>query len=179
MAENQQEKRRDVRVPFRATARLRFSGGRVFEQCETSDISVSGVFVHGVSGVAGGERCAVEFRLLGRSSSLVLEMAGEAVRVAAGGVALQFLEVDQDSFCHLQNIVYFNYKEAGQLDTPLGEKLSEVEDDTVYLGLDGLCRPNPLPDDDLGDGDGADDDYGEDLDREVVARSGCDSDLDD
>jgi hypothetical protein len=176
MAENQDEKRRDLRVTFRATARLRFSGARVYEKCETSDISVSGVFVQGVSGVVGGERCEVEFRLTGRSSTLVLEMAGEVVRVAETGVALQFLEVDQDSFCHLQNIVYFNYKEAGQLGGPFGEMAGEVEDETIYLGLDG-ARPNrPLPDNYLGNGDGDDDD---DLDREVIARVGYDPEQDD
>lgn len=179
MAENQQEKRRDLRVIFRATARLRFSGERVFEKCETSDISVGGVFVQGVSGVVSGENCEIEFRLIGRSSSLVLEMAGEVVRVADGGVALQFIEVDQDSFCHLQNIVYFNYKEAGQLGASFGSVAGEVEDETIYLGLDG-GRPNrPLPDNYLGNGDGDDDDLGDDLDRDVVSQAGYDPEQDD
>lgn len=177
MAENQQEKRRDLRVTFRATARLRFSGKRVFDKCETSDISVSGVFVQGVSGVAGGERCEVEFHLVGRSSALVLEMGGEVVRVAETGVALQFLEVDQDSFCHLQNIVYFNFKEAGQLGVPFGEMAGAVEDEALYLGLDGGRATKPLPDNYLADG--GDDDDGDDLDREVVSRAGYDPEEDD
>ena len=172
MAENREEKRRDVRVTFRATARLRFSSGRLFEKCETSDISVSGVFVQGVSGVAAGESCEVEFRLVGCSSSLVLEMTGEAVRVTEGGVALQFLEVDQDSFCHLQNIVYFNYKEAGQLGAPVGELAGEVDDETLYLGLDAARPGKPLPDNYLGNGEGYGDDEGDDLDGEVIARGG-------
>lgn len=177
MAANQEEKRRDLRVTFRATARLRFSGKRIFDKCETSDISVSGVFVQGVSGVVSGEKCEVEFHLIGRSSSLVLEMAGEVVRVAEGGVALQFLEVDQDSFCHLQNIVYFNYKEAGQMGGSFVEVASEVEDETIYLGLDGTRSNKPLSDAYLNDGDG--DDYGDDLDRDVIDRVGYDPEQDD
>lgn len=179
MAENQDEKRRDLRVIFRATARLRFPGERIFEKCETSDISVGGVFVQGVSGVSSGDRCEVEFYLTGRSSSLVLEMGGEVVRVAEGGVALQFLEVDQDSFCHLQNIVYFNYKESGQLSAPFGEVTGEVEDETLYLGLEG-ARPNKLlPDNYLGNGNGDGDDYGDELDRDVISRVGYDQEQDD
>jgi hypothetical protein len=170
MAENQQEKRRDLRVVFRSTARLRFSGERVYEKCETSDISVSGVFVRGVSGVVGGESCEIEFRLIGHTSSLVLELAGEVVRVVDGGVALQFIEVDQDSFCHLQNIVYFNYKEAGQLGVPAGEMVSEVEDETVYLGLDGSRSNKPLPDNYLSCGDGDED--GDDHDLDGIGRAG-------
>jgi hypothetical protein len=178
MAYIQEEKRRDLRVTFRATARLRFPDARVFDKCETSDISVSGVFVQGVSGVAGGDRCEIEFRLVGRSSSLLLEMAGEVVRVAESGVALQFIEVDQDSFCHLQNIVYFNFKEAGQLGIPFGEHVPEVEDESIYLGLDGLRTGKPLPDNYLGNGDG-DDDFGDDLDQDLIPRSGYDSGQDD
>lgn len=178
MAENRQEKRRDLRVIFRSTVRLRFPGERVFDKCETSDISVGGVFVQGVSGVVSGERCEVEFHLTGRSSSLVLEMDGEVVRVAESGVALQFAEVDQDSFCHLQNIVYFNYKEAGQMGGPLGEMVGGVEDETIYLGLDGLRSVKAIPDNYLGDGD--DDDLGDDIvDRDVVAQAGYDPEQDD
>lgn len=179
MAENQEEKRRDLRVTFRATARLSFPGGQVFEKCETSDISVGGVFVQGVSGVAGGERCEVEFRLTGRSSSLVLELVGEVVRVAESGVALQFLEVDQDSFCHLQNIVFFNYREAGQLGLPFGEQSFEVEDESLYLGLDELRNHKPLPDNYLGNGDLDVDDYGDDLDRDIISHAGDNPDQDD
>lgn len=178
MSEIQAEKRRDPRVTFRATARLSFPGGQVFERCETSDISVGGVFVQGVSGVAGGERCEVEFHLTGRSSSLVMELAGEVVRVADSGVALQFIEVDQDSFCHLQNIVFFNYKEAGQLAIPFGEKAFEIEDESLYLGLDELNH-KPLPDSFLGNGDPDLDDYGDDLDRDIISHAGDDPDQDD
>ena len=176
MAENQQDKRRDVRVTFRAMARLRFPDERIFEKCETSDISVSGVFVQGVTGVACGERCEVEFRLLGRSSSLLLEMAGEVVRVAEGGIGLQFLEVDQDSFCHLQNIVYFNYKETGQLSSPIGELTGEVADETVYFCLDEPRRSQPISDNYLSVCDGDDD--SDDLDQDVIAQSGYDPDQD-
>lgn len=181
MVENQEEKRRDLRVTFRSTARLRFSGERVFEKCETSDISVGGVFVQGVSKVENGEKCEVEFRLTGRSSSLLLEMAGEVVRVTEDGVGLQFLEVDPDSFCHLQNIVYFNYKEAGLLGgLPSGELVGEVEDETVYLGLDQVRPGKPLPANYLGNDDGYGDDYGDDLDRDDISpRGGYDPAQDD
>lgn len=61
---------------------------------------------------------------------------------------------------------------------PVGEMASEVEDETIYLGLDGP-RPNkPLPDNCLGNGEGGDD-YGDDLDRDVIAQTGYDPEEDD
>ena len=168
MADKHQDRRQDVRVTFRTLARLQFSGGRLFKKRETDDISVSGVFVVGVKGVACGERCELEFQLLGRSSSLVLEMSAEVVRVEAGGVALQFFEVDQDSFLHLQNIVFFNYKQAGQLGGNYEVVAGEVEDQTIYLGLK-TPRGGSL-DDESGDEDGGGEDGDDDLEVEVSAR---------
>lgn len=167
MAEKNQDRRQDVRVTFRTMARLQFSGGRIFKKCETDDISVSGVFIVGVKGVECGESCELEFQLLGRTSTLVLEISAEVVRVTAGGVALQFSQVDQDSFCHLQNIVFFNYKQAGRLGENYEEAAGEVEDESIYLGL-GKSAGRTLSDE-PGDesGDGEEDD---DLDSEVAAR---------
>lgn len=171
MIENSQERRRDIRVTFRALARLHFPGGRIFKKCETSDISISGVFVIGVSGVARGERCGVEFHLIGRTSSLVLEMAGEVIRVADGGVALQFYDVDQDSFCHLQNIVFFNYQQAGQLGAPQEEPAIAVDDETVYRGI-AEAAGLPVLADDPGTADPFAEEYGDDLDLDFVDRVG-------
>ncbi len=167
MAENKQERRQDVRVTFRSLARLQFSGGRLFNKCETGDISVSGVFVEGVGGVECGERCALEFQLIGRTSTLVLEMSAEVVRIVDDGVALQFVQVDQDSFCHLQNIVYFNYQQAGQLGGGYEEAPVGVADETLYLGLAAsLGKSGDDELDEYGEGEDSDDD----LDPEVSAQ---------
>lgn len=172
MIDSERERRRDVRVTFRATALLKFAGGKVFDNCQTSDISVGGAFVEGVRGVAAGEQCTVAFHLIGRSSSLVLDMTGEVIRVMEQGVALQFAEVDEDSFCHLQNIVYFNYRQEGQLGESGPSSVAGIDDETLYLGLVG-GKTSPLADNYLGS-DRLDDfpDYGEDLDRDILDQVG-------
>jgi len=168
MAENQQDRRQDLRVTFRAQARLQFPGARVFNKCETGDISISGVFVAGGTGVECGERCEVEFQLIGRSSTLLLEMAGEVVRVGEDGVGLQFCDVDQDSFCHLQNIVYLNYKQAGLMEVDSDAAVGGVVDETVYLGLDRPRGKSAVDEDvdEYGDGEEGNDD----LDQEISER---------
>ncbi len=125
------ERRKDVRVTFQARVKLVF-GDKVFDDCETRNISVSGVFVSGVKGVAKGDRCAVEFRLIGRTSTLVMDMSGEVVRVDGDGVALQFFDVDRDSFCHLKNIVYFNYRNPSELGDDY-QADDDIDDASIYL----------------------------------------------
>lgn len=171
MSDFDQGRRRGQRVTFRATVRLKFEDGQVFDNCQTSNISVSGVFVDGVRGLGAGDRCAVDFQLVGRSSTLALALGAEVVRVQEDGVALQFIEVDEDSFCHLQNIVYFNYRQEGQL----GESNSELPvgliDESLYLGQGG-GKGKPLPDSFL---NGRDDDYSgfdDELDEDIISRIG-------
>jgi len=173
MTERQHERRRDARVTFRTHARLSYTGERVFDECETKDISVSGVFVEGVAGVQQGEKCDVEFHLTGRTSSLVLEMSGETVRVEGDGVALQFFDVDEDSFYHLQNVVYFNYKRSGGMGEIVGH--DDVDDETLYLGLAG-GKAASLPDNYLDDDD---DEFDESDDDDDIYQSYHDRDRDD
>ncbi|MBU0674218.1 MAG: PilZ domain-containing protein [Proteobacteria bacterium] len=171
------ERRQDVRVTFRASAKLEFSGSRRFEECETKNVSVSGVFVEGVTGVALGEKCDVEFHLVGRTSTLVLEMAAEVVRIEDTGVALQFYDVDQDSFCHMQNIVYFNYKHSGELSEITDEYAVEVEDESLYFGIVGDYVP--LPDDYLDEDEDLDDEFSSDLDQDIIDQVRYQKDNDD
>ncbi len=165
MEANKQDRRRDVRVTFQSKAKLVF-GDKVFDDCETRNISVSGVFVSGVDGVGYGARCAVEFRLVGRTSTLVMDMSGEVVRVEDGGVGLQFFDVDRDSFCHLKNIVYFNYKNPVEL----GDEYSTeaVDDASAYLSpldISEFLAPEDNNDDEYSFNDA------DDIDLDLVSRA--------
>ncbi len=162
MTSKAENRRRDARVTFRATAKLKFSGDRVFDDCETNNISVSGVLVDGVKGVECGEKCDLEFHLRGRTSTLVLEMSGEVVRSDKSSVALQFFGVDQDSFCHLQNIVYFNYKNPGELGEGYKDAPTIVDDESLYYGI----MDDPSLSDGLLSGGDFDDFFGDDSDEE-------------
>jgi hypothetical protein len=152
----QNDRRRDPRVIFRTTVQLSFTDGRIFGDCETMDVSVSGIFVKGVKGVDFGEKCRVDLHLSGRTSNLALVMAGEIVRIQEDGVALQFFEVDEDSFHHLRNIVYFSYKNSGGGgDIPVDGEA--VADETLYADLDAGRKLASLPDNYLDEIDGGDD----------------------
>jgi len=110
----QDEKRRATRVRFLTTASLNFDDAH-FTHCETADLSTKGLFVFGAADRKKGDECAIELRLSGTSTKLVVRMRGKVVRVREDGVALNFFEVDLDSYHHLKNIVYYNSENPDEL----------------------------------------------------------------
>ena len=110
-----EERRENTRVNFHTTATLKFPDNS-FENCETRDLSVKGVFVLDVTDQEVGDECDVELFLSGGTSDLALRMRGEVVRSQDEGVAINFYEVDLDSFYHLKNIVYYNSENPDELE---------------------------------------------------------------
>lgn len=108
------ERRRNTRVLFQATTDLQFAD-KAYQQCETSDLSLKGVFIPGLSGHQMGEKCDIILNLTGMTSDIKLRMKGEVVRVVDTGIALHFVEIDLDSFLHLKNIVYYNSEDPDKL----------------------------------------------------------------
>ncbi|MBU0729437.1 MAG: PilZ domain-containing protein [Proteobacteria bacterium] len=146
---DQAERRKDVRVVFHTTSVLKFPK-KEFKDCGTRDLSVAGAYIVGVTGPKIGDTCEVSLHLAGNASQLLLKLKGEVVRVAKDGVGLQFFDVDNDCFCHLTNIVYYNYKHPDEVKAQQTEKgtdyfkkpktyqptLNIVDDEQVYMDND-------------------------------------------
>lgn len=150
VAEEREDRRQEVRVIFKTTAKLIFDNKK-FDDCETQDVSVNGAFVLGIKGPKVGDKCSVVLILSGKSSNLELKMEGEVIRKERKGVALQFYDVPQDSFCHLKNIVYYNYKHPEEIEAlekaskrtystrkpkPCDISFQSINDDELYLSND-------------------------------------------
>lgn len=112
------ERRRNTRVLFQATADLKFPD-KSYVNCETSDLSLKGLFAAEVHGHEPGETCDVVLNLSGMTSDIKLRMKGKVVRQEAGGIGLKFFEIDLDSFLHLKNIVYYNSEDPDKLNEEL------------------------------------------------------------
>jgi len=112
------ERRKNTRVAFQTTADLKFAS-KNYQQCETEDLCLKGMSVHGISGHAPGEKCDISLALSGSSSKLLLYMKGEVVRADEEGIALRFTEIDLDSFYHLKNIVYYNSADPDKIDSEM------------------------------------------------------------
>lgn len=130
------ERREYNRVDFKTAIDLYFPE-QVYNRRETRDLSVAGAFVLGIMDRKRGSRCDVILHLTGESSDLLLKMRGEVVRLDKNGIALQFFDVDPDSFYHLKNIVYLNFMKGGDSfefeDTPVIpphlEEFADLDDD--------------------------------------------------
>jgi len=120
-----ENKRKNSRVPFRATVSLDFPG-RSHAECETVDLSLKGVFVIGPAGHKPGERCRISLQLSGSTSHLTLQIKGTIVRVEKNGLALHFEEMDLDSFFHLKNILAYNSGNPDKLDDELAEQIENT-----------------------------------------------------
>ena len=119
------ERRRTTRVAFSTTATLHFEDA-AYAECATENLSTKGVFIAGVTGRTIGDTCSIELHLSGASSDLVLRMQGRVVRTPPNGIAIQFEEVDLDSFYHLKNIVYYNSE-----DPDAEERILPTVDETM------------------------------------------------
>jgi len=126
-------RRKHSRVTFQATISLDF-GHTTHKECETSNLSLKGIFVVGVTGHKVGEKCEAALHLVGASSDLSLKMKGEIVRVDDDGFALHFLEIDLDSFYHLKNILYYNSENPDQLDEEFSSLIGKYRGRTEFQG---------------------------------------------
>lgn len=115
-----EEKRRNTRVAFQASADLKFSD-KSYTHCETENLSIKGVSVFGITGHQVGEECELALALSGSTSELRLKMKGKIVRVDEDSIALNFTEIDLDSFYHLKNIVYYNSEDPDSIKSELAE----------------------------------------------------------
>lgn len=104
------EQRRNVRVPFKASVSLWPIKQDVRQiQCEmTRDISMKGVFCYSDIKLPAGTACEMELELVGSSSKLILFIKGRIIRLDDDGMGIKFEEMDLDSFLHLKNILQYN-----------------------------------------------------------------------
>lgn len=101
------EKRNTTRVPFHVRAVIAHDNRSI--EGEVKNLSTGGILVRtDEEAIPTGSSVQVSIFLYGSSSSLTLNMAGKVVRAAGGEIAVQFTELDLDSFIHLRNIVARN-----------------------------------------------------------------------
>ena len=117
------EKRKHIRVPFEVTATVDTGRGSIDGMVE--NLSMKGIFFATAETLPGDGPLEISINLSGSSSSLSMKLKGEVVRQTEAGIAIEFREMDLDSFTHLRNIIAQNcddadaaYKEYCQSVTP-------------------------------------------------------------
>ncbi|MHC1728187.1 MAG: PilZ domain-containing protein [Syntrophobacteraceae bacterium] len=104
------EKRKHKRVIFKSEAVVRSKEATVLGTID--NLSMKGMFLSTGEKLAGRDILEIEILLTGSSSKLEIRIKGRKVRQTEKGVAIEFSEMDLDSFTHLRNLVAYNSDDA-------------------------------------------------------------------
>ncbi|PID71580.1 MAG: hypothetical protein CSB34_06390 [Desulfobulbus propionicus] len=116
------EQRQYTRVVFTRTIRLHIDGARVGEYA-ARNLSMGGVFMEGENlQLTLGKHCTLELHEKGQQSSLILKISAKISRIEDTGVAVEFLDMEDDSFMFLQTMVLY------ASDDPIGIAQDFLED---------------------------------------------------
>ncbi len=104
------EKRKNRRVPFEVVANV--LSGPMDINGTVANLSMTGMFLNTKERLSGDSALQVSITLTGSSSALSIELKGRVLRQTETGIAIEFQEMDLDSFIHLRNIVANNSGDA-------------------------------------------------------------------
>ncbi len=106
--EHAEDRREFTRVPF-ATDTIIRADGRVIKSANSLDVSLNGMRL-ATQDLAPEEEtvCEVEIALSGSEPPIVISGRGTIVRSTPGTVAIHFIEIDLDSYHHLQQLILNN-----------------------------------------------------------------------
>ena len=81
---------------------------KTIKSAHTRNISLNGVLIESTEFLPMGTPCTVEIALDGVVPPIVLKIIGIVSRLSGEGFAVNFQEMDIDTYEHLQNIVLHN-----------------------------------------------------------------------
>jgi PilZ domain len=87
------------------------------------DVSLNGVFVQCSDSLPVGSQCGVNIILQGTQAPMRVSEKGRVTRANDTGMAIEFDEVDVDSFAHLRNLVLFNAPDATAIEEEFEESV--------------------------------------------------------
>jgi len=100
------EQRRFTRVEFSRVAKL-FCSFRSYPKELICNISLGGLYLSGRYDVECAELCALELYETGRNSCIILNFQVKVVRLESQGVALEFVDMTEDSYDLLQTMILY------------------------------------------------------------------------
>jgi hypothetical protein len=80
------------------------------------DLSVKGVYVECPKSLPPSTPCEVTIVLSGTPEPMQVHVTGRVVYAEPGGMGIEFMEVDVDSFIHLRNLVLYNSVDTEQVE---------------------------------------------------------------
>ncbi len=102
------EKREFVRVPFTTEVEIR-TGNRLFRSSSGMNISLNGLRIATEGPLPGeGSPCSARIVLKAFDHHIAIEAQGRIARSGQGYLAVEFTELDPDSYIHLRQLIINN-----------------------------------------------------------------------
>jgi hypothetical protein len=108
------EKRNFDRIPFQTKAIVRSKDATVIGIVE--NLSLDGIFLKSPEKLPLNRIVKIEVLITGTSSQLSILLDGKIMRHENVGMAIQFRDIDMDTFFHLKNIIAYNTNQLGTLE---------------------------------------------------------------
>ena len=124
MTEQKQPEREFTRVTTRFNIEVAI-GERTIRSGQTRDLSMKGVYVVCDEELPAGAECRIAIRLSESDEGPVITARGEVIRADAepSGFAVEFSEVDLESYEHLRKMVMLNSSEPDKVEKEINEHL--------------------------------------------------------
>ena len=91
--------------------------------CHVDNVSLSGVMIAGGHGLPEGVTCVVRLILPGAEPPVEIATKGMILRVRPDRCAIEFREIDGDSYEHLRNLVLLNADDAEPIEEEFDESI--------------------------------------------------------
>ena len=108
------EKRSFDRITFQTKAIVRSKDATVIGIVE--NLSLDGIFLKTPEKLNLNRIVKIELLITGTSSQLSILLDGKIMRHENVGMAIQFRDIDMDTFFHLKNIISYNTNQLGTLE---------------------------------------------------------------
>ena len=108
------EKRNFDRIPFQTKAIVRSKDTTVIGIVE--NLSLDGIFLKTPEKLNLNRIVKIELLFTGTSSQLSILLDGKIMRHENVGMAIQFKDIDMDTFFHLKNLISYNTNQIGTLE---------------------------------------------------------------
>ncbi|NUM53623.1 MAG: PilZ domain-containing protein [Candidatus Hydrogenedentes bacterium] len=110
-----EDKRGFTRVVTHIEAEVTEDGGSAVA-CSVDNVSLSGVMIAGGHGMTEGASCSVRLILRGAEPPIAIATKGLILRVRPDRCAIEFREIDGESFEHLRSLVRLNAEDTGHVE---------------------------------------------------------------
>ncbi|MCC6488732.1 MAG: PilZ domain-containing protein [Candidatus Hydrogenedentes bacterium] len=119
------DKRDFTRVHTHISAELTPQSGDAVS-CRVEDVSISGVLLAAPGDIPRNAPCTVSLILEGTDLAVKISAHGAISRESGGLIAVEFTDMDDESYMHLRNLVLSNASDTNrvedELDTSIGLK---------------------------------------------------------